>query len=81
MPEMLIAFYISCFRRGKGLKGEFSVERIMHFVFLKLFSFFGFISVFVSLGFPSSGNLFFFYFSLHLKFSYSVLNFIFLIQT
>lgn len=48
----------------------------MHFVFLKLFSFFCFISAFVSLGFPSSGNLFFFIFEILLLcfksyFSYS----------
>lgn len=40
-----------------------------------------FISVFVSLGFPPSGNLFLFYFSLHLKVSYSASNLIVFIKT
>lgn len=60
------------------MEGEFSVERIMYFVFLKFY--WCFLPVFVSFSFPSSSNLFF-YFSLHMKVSYSVSNFIIFIKT
>lgn len=59
------------------MKGEFSMERIMLFVFLKFY--WCFLPV-ISFSFPSTSNLFF-YFSLHLKVSYSASNFIIFIKT
>lgn len=64
----------------------FCLERIFHgkdyaLCFSQIIIIFYFISVFVSLGLPSSGNLFFSLFSLHLKVTYTASNFIFLLQT
>lgn len=59
------------------MKGEFSVERIVYFVFLKLFLFL-FQSLFL-LAFLLVAICF--YFSLHLKVSYSASNLIVFIKT
>lgn len=79
MTEMLAAFasITGVLWEKMNERGVFSGKDYALF-FLKFY--WCFLAIFVSFSFPSSSNLFF-YFSLHLKVSYSASNFIIFIKT